>query len=179
MGVQRITKRLVDSLESADKDRFVWDEDLGGFGIRIWPSGRKAYVVQYRVPGMGRRGSARRISLGEHGSLTPDEARKLAKRELAKVAQGENPAEDRGRRRASETVAELGESFLKDVNIRRKPTTVREYNRLWQKHVVPEIGRKQVMSISSADVSRLHRSLHETPYLANRVLALLGSFFTF
>src|SRR5689334_3378108 len=110
MGVARITKRLVDSLEATNKDLFVWDEDLQGFGLRVWPSGRKSYVVQYRLPGLGRRSTARRISLGEHGALTPDQARQLTKRELGKVAQGENPAEDRVRRRAGETVSELGEA---------------------------------------------------------------------
>lgn len=179
MAVQKITKRVVDGLEPNETYYFVWDSDVSGFGIRVWPSGKKTYVVQYRQPGLGRRGVARRITLGDHGALAPEEARKLAKRELGKVAQGENPAEDRAKRKAGETVSELGVNYLKDVKVRRKASTAREYERMWQKHVLPRLGKKQVASVSSQEIAALHRSLHETPYTANRVLALLGAFFTF
>jgi hypothetical protein len=56
MAVQRITKRVVDTLRSSDRDVFVWDSDTLGFGVRAWPSGRKTYVVQYRLPGLGAAG---------------------------------------------------------------------------------------------------------------------------
>lgn len=179
MAVQKIMKRVVDALRPRDTYYFVWDSEVSGFGIRVWPSGKKTYVVQYRVPGLGRRGVARRMTLGDHGALAPEEARKLAKRELGKVAQGENPAEDRAKRKAGETVAELGELYMKDVKVRRKPTTAYEYERMWNRHVLPKLGKKQVASVSSQEIGALHRSLHETPYAANRVLALLGAFFTF
>ena len=47
----KITKRLVDGLAAKATDYFVWDDELAGFGIRVLPSGRKAYVVQYRAGG--------------------------------------------------------------------------------------------------------------------------------
>jgi len=74
MDIGRITKRAVDALDSSSRDIFLWDEDLSGFGLRITPSGHKTYVVQYRIPGLGRRAFAKRLALGEHGMLTPEEA---------------------------------------------------------------------------------------------------------
>jgi len=31
-------------------------------------------------------------------------------------------------------------TYLRDVTLRRKATTAREYERLWKKHVVPQLG---------------------------------------
>jgi integrase len=179
MAVKRITKRTVDALAAPSRDLFVWDDELAGFGVKMTPAGRKTYVLQYRLPGLGRRGFAKRVSLGEHGVLTPDEARKLARRELARVAQGFDPSAERTARKAAASVRELGEAYLADVRIRRKTRTAQEYARLWEKHVVPAFGAKTVGAVVTADVRRLHRSMHATPYLANRVAAMLGAFFTF
>lgn len=179
MAISHLTKRTVDALKTASKDAFVWDDELSGFGLKLTPSGRKTYVIQYRIPGLGRRGFAKRITIGEHGVLTPEEARRLARRELGKVAQGSNPAADRAARRAAPTVSELGERYLEDVSVTRKPSTAMEYRRLWDKHVMPALGSRQVAEVSQTDVRRLHRSLAKTPYLANRLIAMLGAFFTY
>jgi hypothetical protein len=43
---------------------------------------------------------------------------------------------------------------------------------------LPAIGTRQVSTVTPADVRRLHRSLHDTPYVANRVVARLATFFS-
>jgi hypothetical protein len=60
----KLTKRIVDAAETQAAEYFVWDSDIPGFGLRVLPSGRKGYVVQYRA---GRR--SRRISLGIREAL--------------------------------------------------------------------------------------------------------------
>lgn len=66
MATGRITKRAVDALTCPPgKDReILWDEALAGFGVAAFPTGRKAYVAQYR-----RHGRSRRVTIGEHGRL--------------------------------------------------------------------------------------------------------------
>ena len=44
----KLTKRIIEALEPAEKDYFVWDGDLPGLGIRVFPTGRKQFVLQYR-----------------------------------------------------------------------------------------------------------------------------------
>ena len=61
-----LSKRTVDGLSAEGKDVVFWDREVPGFGIRVYPSGRKIYVVQSRGPG-----GIRRVSLGRHGDLTP------------------------------------------------------------------------------------------------------------
>jgi Arm DNA-binding domain len=77
-----ITKRHVDALLPTNREYFVWDRDLKGFGLRVQPTGEKSFVVKYR-PGGGRKAPTRRLTLGRVGTITPDEARKLAKVKLA------------------------------------------------------------------------------------------------
>ncbi|MDG1470152.1 MAG: Arm DNA-binding domain-containing protein, partial [Ascidiaceihabitans sp.] len=77
----KLTKRAVEALEIDGKDYFVWDSDVGGFGLRVYPSGKKKYLIQYRN---GKR--TRRYTIGSHGVLTADEARQEAKRLLGDVA---------------------------------------------------------------------------------------------
>jgi integrase len=179
MAVKQITKRTVDALATTKHHEYFWDSELSGFGIRVTASGFKAYVAQYRLPSAGRRGAVKRMTLGTHGVLTPDEARKLAKRELGKVAGGGDPAADRAAKRGMATVREQGELYLQEVSQLRKETTAYEYERAWQKHILPALGTKQVPSVTPQDVRKLHKSLAETPYIANRVLAIVGAFFSF
>jgi integrase len=179
MAIIRITKRAVDALEATSRDSFLWDVDLKGFGIKITPQGTKKYVIQYRIPGLGRRGAAKRVVLGAHGTLTPEEARKLARRALSTVAQGADPAGERTKRRQTKTVDELWVEYLDYSRSRLKPRTMAEYGRMFVKHVAPAVGSKLVPEVQALDIRRLHRSMHETPFVANRVIAMLGAFFTF
>ena len=173
----KLTKRAIDALEpNAAGDYIAWDAELKGFGVRVRTSARKVYVLKYRVPGQRR---VRRLVLGTHGALTLDEARRLAKRHLGAITDGADPAHARARARRAPTVRELGADYLADVDARRKLTTAREYRRLWEKHLLPALGTTKVAAVTSADVARLHRRMRARPYLANRVLALLGAFFAF
>ena len=97
----RLSKRSVDGAEPAEKPRFVWDEALPGFGLVVHPSGRKVYVVQYR----NAEGRSRRLSLGSHGVLTPEQARRIAAGELAAARAGQDPAAERQEARRSPTQA--------------------------------------------------------------------------
>ena len=67
MRGKAITKRRVDALKAADREYFVWDRDLKGFGLRVQPTGEKSYVVKYRA-GSGRNAPTRRVTLGPVGS---------------------------------------------------------------------------------------------------------------
>jgi hypothetical protein len=58
----------------------------------VTPAGAKSYAVDYRI-GSGRGSPKRRLTIGKHGSpWTPETARVEAKRLLAEVAAGRDPA---------------------------------------------------------------------------------------
>lgn len=169
----RISKRSVDALFCPEgKDRsFLWDDDLAGFGVTAFPTGRKVYVAQYRKDGR-----SRRVSIGDHGRLTPDEARSQAKKILGAVETGADPVEERRSARAVRTFAEIASDFITlHVAAKRKGRTAEEYATLLRAHVLPAIGSKRILDVRRADVARLHARMVEKPYQANRALALVSA----
>lgn len=176
---QKLTKALLERLKvSVPGSRIlIFDSELAGFGVRATPGGR-TFFVQYRA-GAGRSATKRRLSLGQYGALTVEQARALAKDVLADVAKGRDPAAEEKASKDAPTVATLGIHYLDDVTGRRKASTATEYARLWAKHVLPALGTRRVAEVTTADVARLHRGMRSTRYGANRVLSLLASFFTY
>jgi integrase len=169
----RISKRSVDALVcSAGKDReFLWDDALAGFGVGAFPTGRKVYVVQYRQAGR-----SRRATIGEHGRLTPDEARSEAKKLLGVAEAGSDPIAERRKDRAIRTFGQVAKDFLiLHVATKRKARTGNEYRRILQTCILPAIGSKRIVEVRRGDVARLHAKLVDTPYEANRMLALVSS----
>jgi integrase len=173
---KRITKRVVDSLTPGDRDCFLWDTDLTGFGCKVTPAGRKIYVLQYRTKRQNWKGAPRRLTIGKHGELTPDQARKLAAELLLDLKAGVDPSLAR-RRSDSVTVSDLMTRFLEGClpNKKRPPkaSTLRSYDSLVRCHVLPALGNRGVSEVSTADLERLHRRMRATPYVANRTLSVL------
>ena len=92
MAKGRITEQSVAAIEAGERDKYLWDPDLAGFGLKVTSAGRRVYLAQYRTPG-GRRGRTRRVTIGRHGApWTPDLARAEAERLLAEVKCGGDPA---------------------------------------------------------------------------------------
>ena len=87
-----LTKRTVETLRPADKPWIAWDDKLTGFGVRVQPSGTKAFVVNYRTGSGGRKAPNKRVVIGRYGRVAPDQARRLAQELLGRVAGGGDPA---------------------------------------------------------------------------------------
>ena len=173
---QKITKTSVDALRPKARDAFLWDTEITGFGCKITPAGRKVYILQYRTEGQDSRKAPKRITLGKHGDITADKARRKAARALLKVKDGDDPRQFR-QSDADPTVAMLADRFLDEYlpNKKRPPreSTVGAYESLFRCHIVPGLGDKRLDELTVADVEALHLSLRDTPYVANRALVVL------
>ncbi|MFO0911315.1 MAG: tyrosine-type recombinase/integrase [Pirellulales bacterium] len=146
----KITKKLIDSLRpSADGSELqVWDSEIRGFGVRVMPSGVASYFVFYRNAD----GRQRKLTLGRVGSLTPDEARVLARLRMSETLKGEDPSADRRKARSSTTVSELCDLYLADSRNRVKSSTHLVDRSRIERHVKPLIGRHRVASLTAQDV---------------------------
>ena len=168
----RITKRTVDALCVADKDTLTWDRDLAGFGVRVHATGRKVYVVQSRGPC-----GPKRVSLGLHGELSADEARKQAAVVIDRIKRGEEPAPTPPEPEL--TVAGLAERFMRvHVQVHCKPRTVTTYRGVLDGHILPALGAKAVSAVERSDIAALHHALRDTPGTANRAVKVVSAMFT-
>jgi integrase len=171
----RITKRAVDAAKARKADSYLWDNELSGFGLKVTPTGRKVYLVQYRLG--GRKGRTRRVTIGQHGQITPTFARDEAKRLLGAIATGRDPAAERDTAKADKTLGVVLDDFMAEHVKRLKPATVEEYQRLARLYVKPRLQNRAFGELKRPDIARLHHELSDKPYQANRVLAFLSALF--
>lgn len=161
----KITKRAVDALQpEPDRDVFAWDSELRGFGIRVKPSGVKSFLIQYR--NAGRR--TRRLVLGQHGALTSEVARDLARKKLTAVAEGEDPSADRHVARAGMTVGEVCDWYLEQAEAGRilgrnrrpiKASTLHMDRSRIETHIKPLIGSRLVSALTLRDVEGMQADI--------------------
>ena len=148
----RLTRSTVKRLEVRDKEYVVWCERLPGFGCRVWPSGRKSYIVQYRIG--GRRSPTRKKTIGESKTLTTEQARKAAEIHLASAKLGDDLVETERRSRAALTVSELCDEYLKHGVGLKKPSTIKTDIGRIDGHIKPLLGTKKISSLTRRDMER-------------------------
>jgi len=172
-GPIKLTKTVVEALEPLPgKDVWQWDGFLQGFGVRVRPSGRRSYVIQYRDED----GRTRRVSLGAHGSpWTADLARKKAQQMLLAARTGGNPAAELDERRRNPTVAMVCQRYLDEYAcVRKKPRSVAEDRRIIDRKIIPNIGALKIASLTRRDVLELQSRLGAIKVQTNRALAVLS-----
>ena len=167
-----ISRRTVEALK-AGKDTVYWDSELLGFGVRVYPTGHKVYVVQTRAGGK----KGKRVTVGRHGVITAEEARRRAALIIARIKAGEEPIPEPMAAKPADgpTVADLASVYLKEVaGVRVKPATARACRGVVENHILPALGRKPALSLDRAAVAALHHGLGGTPAMANRVVEMLS-----
>ena len=152
----RITKRTVEALQPCERDIFLWDSEIPGFGCKVTSKGRRIYLLQY-----SRNDRDHRVTIGRHGiEFTAEQARNEARRLRGLVASGGNPALERARDRSLPTVAELGEQYIEEyARPHKKPSGLAQDRRNLDNHVNPLIGSLKVSEVERQDVARVMRDV--------------------
>ena len=173
-STQKITRRTVDRLSAHGKPGAVWDRDLPGFGVRVYPTGRIAYVVQSRGPD-----GSRRVTLGRHGKLTPEKARERAIAVIGRIKAGEAPLAPNRQWRRERTVDDLAGRCLKRyVDVECKPSTAEGYRQVLRSHILPALGAMAVTEVKREHIAALHHGLRDRRGAANQVLWALSRMFS-
>jgi integrase len=154
-----LTKRAVDAAKPRAERYFVWCADLAGFGLRIYPSGKKVFVAQVRL---GR--FQRRVTIGAYGVYTAEKARKRAEDIIRAAAEGRDPQREKREARNALTVAELCNEYLDAARAGlvmtrfkrpKRPATVAIDQGRVARHIVPLIGTLPARDLRRADVQRM------------------------
>ena len=155
----KLTKSIVDAATPREKQFTIWCSELKGFGIFVLPSGSRTYFVDYR----NRDGVRKRMTIGRHGKITAEEARKLAIVTLGETVKGRDPAEERIQQRKALTVKELCDRYLAAAekglvlgkgNRSKKASSLYVDRGRINRHIVPLLGNKRVQSLKSADINK-------------------------
>lgn len=155
--------------------QIIWESNPTGFGCRVFPSGRKNFVYQYR----NKQGQKRLADIGEHGALTIDEARDRAYNWAAMVSNGQDPLEERNKARSGALMSDLCDAYI-SRHAKTQKKSWREDERRNKLHILPALGRKQIQHVGSNDIAKLHDHIGRvrgTPYMANRVREQLSKMF--
>lgn len=151
MAKGKITKRSLDGWIAQNYEGFVWDEGIKGFGAKFSRSGAISYVLQFRMG--GRETSARRYTIGSHGSpWTPVTAREEAVRLRLLIAQGIDPVEaDNQRRRIAVDLAfeNYADQFIGSCKRAGWRGLVERSIRIYVK---PVLGKKPLPNIKRHDI---------------------------
>lgn len=179
----KLTKSAIDRLVYAKTPRnqgarttypqdIYWDDDLPGFGIRIYPTGKKSFVLFYRA-----KGRQHMMTLGPYGPITLDQARSSARKQLADIIDGGDPLTTRKHAARGEKVLDLCLTYL-ERHARVHKKSVRDDESRIRRHIIPAWGNHQIRSITRTDVAAMHHQIgQQAPYEANRVLALVRTMF--
>ena len=152
LGKKRISRRTVEALK-VEKDTIFWDSELAGFGVRVHPTGRKVYIAQTRADG----NAAKRVTVGRHGVITADEARRRAALIVSRIKAGEEaiPEPMAAQPAGGPTVGELAERYLeKHVAVRCKPTTESMYRKRCERTTYPIVKECGFLTLWPRRVSR-------------------------
>ena len=172
LRTKTISRRTVEAFK-VEKDTMFWDSELAGFGVRVYPSGMKVYIAQTRARGK----AAQRVTVGEHGVITPEEARRRAGLILLRIKAGQEPVPEplAATLASGPTVGDLARHYLEDhVAVRCKAKTEENYRQAIAKHIAPALGRLPALAVDHARVTELHHALRDTPAMANRVVDTLS-----
>lgn len=172
----KITKSLIDKSILKEKDYIVWDDEVKGFGCRIFPSGKKTYVFYYTSPTTRKFAGAK---IGVHGNITADIARDVAKTWSADIVHGKDPRERKRTSQSQEQKSMLFEGFWnifthKYIHEHHKPSTIQGDSSRIKKYILPFFSGKNLKKITREDVLSFADSIRHTRGNCTKCLRLLS-----
>jgi integrase len=165
--MERLTDRGIAALKPTDTSVLYFDSEVSGLAVRVYPSGKKSFVFDWREDSR-----QRRVVIGSPPAWTIGKARTHASRMRLKADVGEAVAPGRGER-----VADLIEVWKGVVAVTRRRLTAKSYSLSLDRHVIPHFGPLDPRTITRNRVEAWHGDLAQTvPVAANRALATLSAF---
>lgn len=159
---RHLTKTILDNLKTKGSREYrVWDDDVGGLFVAVYPSGKRVFFFMY---GSERR--RRQFSIGTYGNgWTLDQARAKAHEYLTLVAKGHDPLDEKRKVRATKALLfrDWVKTYLEAISSRKKSWKKDETFLLW---AVGQIGTKPLAEVEVEDVAHLVALVREKGIIA-------------
>ncbi len=176
---KKLTKRVIEEAEPKAERYHIQDIEIPGYALRVYPSGRKGYIVDYREQDSGRR---RCITIGDAAIIEPDKARAKALEIRRQVSDGKSPVEERTSNREKPLFKAFVEEYFEWAKDEKKDSSIASDRSICKCHLTPEFGTRRVNSITKEDAVALHKSITKcsptnkkpAPIAANHAIKLLS-----
>lgn len=178
MATGRINKSRVDAMHAGANEVILWDDKIAGFGLKVTTSGTKTYLFQYRLGGRGSR--TRRVSIGKHGTITPEIARREAGRLSEQVSKGNDPQQqkqDEARLAVDLAFKSYAKTFIDDVLKVRWKASHKDGEALLRLYAIPVLGHKPLHQISRADIRAVLHPVRNKVATCRNLFAVLRRLF--
>ena len=172
----KLTKAVIDNNVTKEKNYFVWDTEIKGFGCQILKGGKKTYGFYYHSPLTRKKAY---IKIGCHGNITVDFARNVAKKLSASVASGIDPREQKKEKLIEEKRSVFFDDFFKvfkekHIDVAYKGKGAYNNMSISRLYILPWFAQKKLEEISARDVRQFLDSLSHISTTANRCFELLS-----
>jgi|GEM_PF-7026846 len=172
---KKITQRMIDTLKDVEKETWLHDSEVLGLGIRMRPGSSPVWAIRYKLPSTGQ---DRKATLWPVDTITLEDARKIARTKIGEIARTGGVVDTRLEAKYRETVKDLAKRIAEEMEEKDKaPSYVAAFRQQCQDYIEPSIGDTLVRDVSKSDVDRLLVKLRKTPFLHNRVRAVLSKLF--
>ena len=170
--MKKITQKFIDAQSyNGTAKHIIWDGEVKGFGVRIYPTGKKSFVLDYRD-----NNRKNLMVIGSCSVLKVDAARDKAKEFLVGLSNGVNPLQERQKAKQGKLIKDLCKAYIERHAVNKK-SGKDDITRI-ERFIIPAWGNLLATSIKRADVSALHIKLgKQGHYQANRVYSLLSKMF--
>lgn len=169
----KFTVKAIASLGLSDgrQEAIFFDDDIGGFGLRLRQAGSKNWIFQYKLGS-----KQRRLTFGTYPAIGLEQARRTAAELQARVRLGQDPAADKfeARARAAETVEVTIKQFLARQEKRLRPRSFKEVERHLLVHA-RSLHREPLRKVNRRTIASVLASLQSN---GNHVRASLSAFFS-
>jgi integrase len=168
-------KRVVDAVKPEVKRFMVWDSSVSGFGLDVFPTGKKSWILFYRVDG-----TQRRITLGSADRMPPAKALAAMHTAMGKVGQGTDPLlarreTSRAQQAPGDTLDDVAVRYLHTLGIVHTQRWTKEATRYYESFIKPALGQRRARDVAVRDVRALHEWMADKPVSANRMKAVLSA----
>lgn len=165
---ERLTENLIRRLTwQPNEPDLVWDSEVLGLAVRLYKSGQKSFVFDYRHGGR-----QHRPVIGKCSAWSLEAARQHARSLRVDLDKGIDPFGKQGVAAPRWTMADAWQRYERDYLPKMAERSRADAKAIWRDYMKPDLGQKLVSELQFSDGEKLHRSI-AAPYRANRAYEFL------